>query len=532
MFWPTNLPTVSVLTSLHDRDNASKVDRKVKFFLYSFLAVFLYQIFPTMLMPTLTSVALLCFISKPGSTLSILGSGYIGYGIGDLSFDWSALSVLGPLYTPWDCQVNMLVGLIGMTWILSPILYFSNFWNAKSFPSPLSTGLFNSKFEKFDVQAVLNPDLTLNIDSWNQQKPLLLTPHFSVFYSFSFAAFTSTIIHVMLWYWQDIKTAMLSKRQEDIHNKLMEAYKPIPKSWYISTLIVTFILSAIICSSSQIQLPVWALALAILLSAVCLIPIGIIKAVSGISIGLNVFSELIIGYIMPGKPIANVAFKCFAYNSLSQAIDLTEDAKLGFYIKCPPRDVFKAQYLGTFIGGLVNYVVLNSVINAKRPYLDGTLVDLSGQYTGRSPGIFFTSSIVWGLVSPARFFTGRYSYLFIGFFVGIVVPFIPFLLYKRYPKPIWKYINFPIIFSGACTIPQYPSNIILGGAIAGYLSQVVARNRYPRWFSSKNYILSAALDAGTSVNALFAYITLPYLIYIIPKNWFLNPSGDAEHCIS
>ena len=54
-------------------------------------------------------------------------------------------------------------------------------------------------------------------------------------------------------------------------------------------------------------------------------------------------------------------------------------------------------------------VYVRSVINAKRPYLDGTLVDPTGQWTGRSPQIFYSASVIWGLVGPARFFDGKYK---------------------------------------------------------------------------------------------------------------------------
>lgn len=52
---------------------------------------------------------------------------------------------------------------------------------------------------------------------------------------------------------------------------------------------------------------------------------------------------------------------------------------------------------------------MRSVINAKRPYLDGTVEDPTGQWTGRAPRIFYSASVIWGLVGPARFFDGKYQ---------------------------------------------------------------------------------------------------------------------------
>lgn len=59
--------------------------------------------------------------------------------------------------------------------------------------------------------------------------------------------------------------------------------------------------------------------------------------------GLNVITELIIGYIYPGKPLANVAFKTYGYISMAQALSFVGDFKLGHYMKIPPRSMFIVQ---------------------------------------------------------------------------------------------------------------------------------------------------------------------------------------------
>lgn len=490
------------------------------------IQVILYQLLPSIFAPTLTSIAFLCYFSN-NWIMRTLGSGYQGFGMLDISLDWSSLSSLGPLYTPPEALFNIFAGLVCMVWILGPLIYFTNFWDALSFNSPLSTGLFTKTHQTFDVQGVLTPDLRLDLNSWDEQKPLMLTPYFSIFYFFTFATFTATIVHVLLWYSGDIKAALLSSRKERLTDE--ETTKVVPKSYYIVTFLVTFIIAAIVCAQPIIQLPFWALALSLLMAAVCLVPLGIIRAVSGQSIGLNVLSELVIGYIMPGKPVANTVFKTFAYNSLAQSLDLIEDSKLGLMIHCPQKDVFICQYIGTAIGAIVNFIVLQDVIDTKRPYLDGTLVDPTGQYTGRSPRIMFSASVIWGLVGPARFFIGKYKVLLIsGFILGIILPIITFLIHKRYPRFGLKHISFPLIFYGATLVPQMPANVIMSLLIVGYVSQVIIRKKFPKWYTN-NYILSAALDAGTSISALLAYLILPYILVIVPT-WFLNPSGDAEHC--
>lgn len=63
------------------------------------------------------------------------------------------------------------------------------------------------------------------------------------------------------------------------------------------------------------------------MALVFLIPIGIVSAVSGTTIGLNVLTELVHGFLQPGRPIGNVYFKCASYMALSQALALTGDLK-------------------------------------------------------------------------------------------------------------------------------------------------------------------------------------------------------------
>jgi len=63
--------------------------------------------------------------------------------------------------------------------------------------------------------------------------------------------------------------------------------------------------------------------------------LGVIQAVSNSQVGLNVIAELICGYVLPGRPIANVYFKCYGYMAMYQCLLLISDLKLGMDIcKC------------------------------------------------------------------------------------------------------------------------------------------------------------------------------------------------------
>jgi OPT family oligopeptide transporter len=70
-------------------------------------------------------------------------------------------------------------------------------------------------------------------------------------------------------------------------------------------------------------------------------------------ISINVITELIIGYLLPGRPIAMMLFKTWGFNTMSQALNFASDFKLGHYMKIPPRPMFFCQVVATVISGTV-----------------------------------------------------------------------------------------------------------------------------------------------------------------------------------
>jgi OPT family oligopeptide transporter len=270
------------------------------------------------------------------------------------------------------------------------------------------------------------------------------------------------ITHVFLWHRKEVYQALRYPNHEDIHNRLMRAYPTVPKSWYMMTLAISLSSAVLLVFFSPLQLPVWGLLLAVLISLLFLIPVGIIKAVSDTGIGLNVITEFVAGVLLPGRPIANVVFKCYGYMAMSQALDLTTDMKLAHYMKIPPKAMFLSQLMGTIIGCVVNLAVIRLVLNPSagyRGFIDGTVIDPTAQWDGRKIKIFYSASIIWGAIGPMEFFSGPYRRLYWGFLIGFLMPVIPWLLNKRWPRKYWSLINFPVLLHGAGAPPQVPTNV-------------------------------------------------------------------------
>ena len=127
-----------------------------------------------------------------------------------------------------------------------------------------------------------------------------------------------------------------------------------------------------------------------------------IQAITNQQVPTQVMHELIIGYILPGRPFANMLFKSLAFTGSQQAIIFSGDLKLGHYMKIPPRimftiQVFSATFSAFLITGIQNWMLTHIPDVCTPDQKDGF----------RCPGstTFFTASVIWGGISPVRIFS-------------------------------------------------------------------------------------------------------------------------------
>ena len=93
------------------------------------------------------------------------------------------------------------------------------------------------------------------------------------------------------------------------------------------------------------------------LAFVFTIPIGVLLAITNQQLALNVAGELIVSYLLPGRPIAMMTFKAWSFTTMNQALDFTSDFKVGHYMKIPPRQMFACQVVATIVSGTVQLAV-------------------------------------------------------------------------------------------------------------------------------------------------------------------------------
>ncbi|XP_031264020.1 oligopeptide transporter 1-like [Pistacia vera] len=280
----------------------------------------------------------------------------------------------------------------------------------------------------------------------------------------------------------------------------------------------------------QFQLPWWGLTLACFIPFLFILPVGVIQATTNMQLGLNVITEVIIGYMYPGRPIANVVFKTYGYMRMTQALSFIGDFKLGHYMKIPPKSMFVVQLVGTIVASTVYFGTSWWLLTTIPNICDTNLLPEGSPWTCPADDVFYNASLIWGVVGPLRMFTNRGVYPGLNWFflIGLLAPVPGWLLSRKYPEKKWiKNIHTPIILAGRLYMPFAKAvHYLSWGAVGIFFNYYIFR-RYKMWWARYNYILSAALDAGLAFMGVLVYFTLQSHDIFGPEWWGLD---NTDHC--
>ncbi|XP_065853763.1 oligopeptide transporter 1-like [Euphorbia lathyris] len=539
MWWPANLVQVSLFRALHDDEKRPKGGlTRLQFFLVVLTSSFAYYIIPNYLFQSITALSFVCWIWKDSITAQQIGSGLSGLGIGSFALDWSTISSFlpSPLATPGFAVVNLLFGYIIILYIILPITYWTNSYEAKRFPI-ISPDVFDVAGSPYNVTHILNSTtFSFNEEAYNGYSKVHLSVFFVYAYGLSFALLAATLSHVIFFHgrtiWAQAK-ASFSDKFGDVHTRIMKKnYAVVPQWWFYTILIIVIGFAMLACEgfNRQLQLPYWGVLLAISLAFFFTLPIGVIQATTNQQPGLNVITELIIGYMYPGRPLANVTFKTYGYISMSQAIMFLSDFKLGHYMKIPPKSMFVVQLVGTVIASTTYFGTAWWLLHSVENICDRKKLPHGSPWTCPGDRVFYNASVIWGVVGPLRMFgsLGLYSKMNYFFLIGFLAPFVVWIFSRIFPEKKWiKLINIPVILSGTGAMPPARSvNYISWFAVALFFNFVVY-HRYRKWWVRHNYILSAGLDAGVAFMAILCYFALQYQNILGPEWWGLDLD---DHC--
>lgn len=188
--------------TLHEKDVRKRGGvSRLQFFIIVFTSSFAYYIVPAYLFPTISSISVMCYIWKDSVLAHQLGSGLDGMGIGSFGLDWAAVNFLGdPIATPGFAIVNVLVGFVLVMYVLTPLTYFNNIFDARKFPI-FTSHTYDDTGHYYNISRVLNEaTFSLDMDAYNAYSKLHVSTFFAFTYGIGFAMLSATLTHVALYH--------------------------------------------------------------------------------------------------------------------------------------------------------------------------------------------------------------------------------------------------------------------------------------------------------------------------------------------
>lgn len=360
----------------------------------------------------------------------------------------------------------------------------------------LSSAVFDNTGKPYDVSKILTPDFLFDREAYQNYSRTYLPVTYILSYGVQFAGLSALATHTICWHgkeiWQqtvksfsedrdygNLKNSQQSRRilrdtqndldsdnvslaesksdgmmgGEDVHNRLMRQYEDAPILWYLVTLVAMLAIGIFVVEYYPVYLPWYGLLMALSITAVFFIPVGIVMAITNQQSSLYIICQLICGVIFPGRPVANMVFVTYGYISSTQGIKFSSDLKLGHYMKIPPKLLFKVQMVATLVASLTQIGVLNWMF----AYISGICTpEAINGFVCPIARVHFNGSILWGVIGPTRFFGpgALYRPLVWAFLIGAIGPIIIWLVGRHKPTgSVWRKINLPVVFGSLSYIP-------------------------------------------------------------------------------
>lgn len=597
--WPSVLPTIALNRALLVPESRESVHgwriTRYQYFFLVFAIMFVYFWIPDYLFTALSTFAWMCWIAPNNFKLNLVTGSQQGLGFNPIpTFDWNVINVLPtPLQAPFFATFQQFCGSLIAAFVILG-LYFTNVSGVGYLPIN-SSSIYNNTGQRFEIAEVLIPGTaTLNETAYQNYSPAFYTAGNLMVYGAFFAFYPLTMVFVCLDAWRPLVKAFKSmfwsalalvKRvtvtigriigcistgrfgeafkhvsgmmsvDESIYDgfddpltMLMRNYAEVPDWWFLIIALISFIFSIVILTTwTQLDTPVWTIFFVIGLNLVFLIPMSYLYAISGTTEGLNVITELIIGYALPGHPEALMFVKAFGYNINGQTDNYVGDQKMGYYSKVPPRAMYRGQVISAFITALVCYATVDFVDTSIK---DVCTPDQPQRFTcADSSVVYFSSSVVWGALGPQRVFTQIYpaiKYCFLlGFLLGLAWwcgkragPKVRNAARSALPSGIFsvvnaiiftplaflKHVHPSLVFNGMLLWAPWNLSYWWGGLYVAFAFMWYLKRYKTAWWEKYNFVTAAALQGGVAFSAIIIFFAVSWKE--VDLDWWGNTVND------
>lgn len=517
--WPTSLVTIALNSAFHDSASETAVVAgplksiwrmpRLKFFAWAFGLMFVYFWLPNYLFAALSYFSWMTWLAPNNRDLATITGGTTGLGLNPLpSLDWNIITFnVDPLMVPFFSTFNFFIGAFFSMFVIIAI-YYSNAFNSAYLPIN-SNRPFDHFGLPYNVTSIIDDRGIFDAAKYEAYSPPFLSAGNIVVYMFFFALYSATVTYGILYHRHEIMLGLrdiwsgLRKKKNgtentdrnvlDVHNRLMRAYKEVPEWWYMICLVISIAIGMIGIGVYPTNTTPFVVLYGIGLCLLFVIPIGIIAAMTGVQVTLNVLAEFIGGVWVEGNAIAMCFFKSYGYVTCAHALSFSADLKLAHYLKIPPCFTFWAQMVPTLVSTFISVAILQYQVHIENICTP----DAPFRFTCPGPNTFFTAAVFWGTVGPRKMWGvgGPYSVTLIGFPLGVLLVAIFYILSLKWPKNAIIRNAHPVVMMGGA-LAWAPYNL-------AYLWPAVPVSAFSWLYLKKRF-----LGLWSKVSLCYSYILL------------------------
>ncbi|KAK0720170.1 OPT oligopeptide transporter protein-domain-containing protein [Lasiosphaeris hirsuta] len=549
--WPSSLVTIALNSAFHDSSTEAAVVpgpfnsiwrmSRLKFFTWAFAAMFAYFWLPNYIFAALSYFSWITWIAPDNPDLAVITGGQTGLGVNPVpTFDWNIVTFnVDPLMVPFFSTFNLFIGALGSMFIII-IFYYTNAFDSGYIPIN-SNKPWDHFGKRYNVTAIIDENGIFDSAGYAAYSPPFLSAANIVVYMFFFAMYSATVAYGILYHrheimmglrdiWASIKSKKGSENTQksdlDVHNRLMKAYKEVPEWWYLITLVISVAIGMVGIACWPTNTTPFVVLYGIALCLVFVVPIGIIAAMTGVQVTLNVLAEFIGGVWVEGNAIAMCFFKSYGYVTCAHALSFSADLKLAHYLKIAPRFTFWAQMVPTLVSTFISVGVLQYQVHIEN------ICTSEAPFRFTCPGVntFFTAAVFWGTVGPRKIWGvgGQYVSTLVGFPLGIAIVVVFYCLSLKWPKNAILRNTHPVVMmGGALSWAPYNMAYLWPAVPVSAISWLYLKKRFLGLWSKYNFVLSAAFSCAIAISGIVIFFALQ--ISEIELDWWGN-SVLGEGC--
>lgn len=285
--------------------------------------------------------------------------------------------------------------------------------------------------------------------------------------------------------------------------------------------------------------PVWTIFFGIGLSAIFMIPTGILAAVTNTVIEINVLFELVIGLAIPGNGNALMISNVYATNFNSETNGFLQNLKLGHYANIPPRAMFHMQMISLIANSFIQALTTWQSTSDAIPNMCSMDNYYTNKFTCMDTRTFFNAAVQWGTLGPKRILRDLYPGMRYTFLFGALFP-VPFWFTRRFVLAYARRHRWGELKQGANKLRNssfirsiislewviYCNEMILlygcmrwGGTPLGWVTPQVyvglffvwfLPKYYPKWWAKYNYLIYAGYGVDSSISAIIVFFAVQY----------------------